>query len=208
MARYLIGCYSGWKYHERRKLCLATWFKDAAALNIDVVFVMAEPTIQQAERFGNIVVLPCKDTYRDLPERTKLFCGWAVSQSGWTHLMKVDDDTYVAIARLASYEPITQCVSGLTRRNYGLNGGSGYILDIEAALIVSSYLTPELCKKERITDEDRLAGIALRNCGIIPAYDRRFVGSGPIRPRSGNNIITTHRMLDDWLSIHSEVGLR
>ena len=209
MAKYLVGCFSGWGYEKRRQLCLTTWFRDAQFLGIDVVFVMAEPRIKAPERYDKLLVLPCLDTYKDLPARTRWFCIWASGQQGWTHLIKLDDDTYMSSTRIAIYEPSGKCV-GCRNGNGKLSGGAGYILDRDATAIVATHLTRELGIKHHTNAEDVLAAIALKNEGITPTFDKRFVGRGSAtnRPCRDNNIITTHRISDNlWHRTHEDVGL-
>ena len=81
MTQILIGALSGWKYHERRQRCLATWMADAEAVGIDCVFLLGCPTATQPERIGpHALVCPCPDDYQSLSQRTLWFCRWALGE--------------------------------------------------------------------------------------------------------------------------------
>ena len=107
MTRILIGALSGWKYHERRQCCLSTWMGDADRLGTYSFFLLGCPTAARPEQIGlHAVALPCPDDYPSLPRRTLWFCRWACEPQypDWDYLFKCDDDTYVSMPRLLSYD--------------------------------------------------------------------------------------------------------
>ena len=205
MPKYLIGCFSGWKYDRRRELCYTTWFRDAARCGVDRVFVMGVG-VPKPERYDDFLFLPCEDNYATLPQRTALFCKWALTVPDWTHLVKLDDDTFVSIPRLALYTPTGKYVGSPVKFQVPYaQGGAGYIIDRDATQIISRYLT-----RERGA-EDKHAGIALKEHGISLTVEKRLIafGSDKMRPRVDNNFITAHRISGDiWTRAYIETGMK
>ena len=192
--RYLIGALSGWAYADRRQLCLETWFPDAAACGIDAVFLLGEPAVKGPDRNGPLLILPCPDAYRTLPQRTWHFVRWAMERDDWDYLLKCDDDTYVSASRLAAYDPQGCDYIGAEWRpgaGYG-SGGAGYLLSRRAAEIVAAKMLAPLGA------EDQLVGLRMREHGIPLTIDPRFVpwGSEERRPTLGNDLITAHKFAD------------
>jgi hypothetical protein len=198
--RYLIGALSGWAYADRRKLCLETWFPDAAACGMDAVFLLGEPAVLKPERHGPLLILPCPDAYRTLPQRTWQFVRWALARDDWDYLFKCDDDTYVSASRLAAYDPQGRDYIGAEWRpnaGYG-SGGAGYLLSRRAAEIVAGKTLAPLGA------EDQLVGMRMRENGIPLTIDPRFVpwGSEERRPRADNDLITAHKFGDSLKARH------
>ncbi len=212
MPRILIGALSAWKYHERRRRCLATWMRDADALGVPAVFLLGCPTAVAPEQIGaHALVLPCPDDYASLPQRTMWFCRWATQVLGtqyqWDYLFKCDDDTYISIPRLLAFDPAGRDYIGAEWRpgvGYG-SGGAGYSLSRRAAAIVAERLAPHPTGAE-----DLLVGRVLRAAGIELSIDSRFVpfGSSDRRPRADNDLITLHAAPEELiLASHAETGL-
>ena len=198
--RYLIGALSGWAYADRRQLCLETWFPDAAACGMDAVFLLGEPAVKGPDRCGPLLVLPCPDAYRTLPQRTWQFVRWALDRDDWDYLLKCDDDTYVAVARLAAYDPQGCDYIGAEWKpgaSYG-SGGAGYLLSRRAAEIVAGKMLAPLGA------EDQLVGLRMRENGIPLTIDPRFVpwGSDERRPTPDNDLITAHKFADSLKARH------
>lgn len=143
-----------------------------------------------------------------MPQRTRQFCRWALESQQFDYLFKCDDDTYVAVDRLAA---IDLCGRDYVGRDLGgwASGGAGYFLSRRAAEIVASELTAET------GDEDCAVADVLRTHGITVADDPRFLpwpGSGEF-PRAANRTITAHGInTGTWREIHAAVhgpgGLR
>jgi hypothetical protein len=212
MTRILIGALSGWKHHERRGRCLATWMADGDAMGVRSVFLLGCPTAEAAEEIGcHHLVLPCPDDYASLPQRTRLFCQWALSteysalSTHWDYLFKCDDDTYVSIPRLLAYDLAGRDYVGAEWRPgaaYG-SGGAGYFLSRKAAATVADRLTMPSGA------EDLLVGQVLRAAGIPLSIEPRFVpfGSAARRPARSNDLITCHAGPAAWQFSHAETGL-
>ena len=213
MTRILIGALSGWKYRERRARCLATWMADGDSMGVRSVFLLGCPTEAAAEEIGcHHLALPCPDDYASLPQRTRLFCHWATGAGSreqgaknWDYLFKCDDDTYVSIPRLLTYDLAGRDYVGAEWRPgvaYG-SGGAGYFLSRKAAAIVADRLTMPTGA------EDLLVGHVLRAAGIPLSIEPRFVpfGSADRRPARTNDLITCHACPAAWQLSHAEMGL-
>jgi hypothetical protein len=221
----LIGALSGWKYHERRECCLATWMADADRLGLRSLFLLGCPTAAQPELIGrHALACPCPDDYPSLPQRTLWFCRWALSAQysvpatensvlgtdncvlgtqhsvpspPWDYLFKCDDDTYVSIPRLVAYAE-----NELHGRDYvgaewrpGAGYGSG-----GAGYFLSRKAAAIL---------DMLVGQILRAAGLPLSIEPRLIpfGSMEHRPRQGNDRLTVHGVkADAFLAAHRETG--
>jgi hypothetical protein len=230
MPRILIGALSGWKYHERRQRCLATWMQDADTIGWRSMFLLGCPTAAKPELIGpHALACPCLDDYPSLPQRTLWFCRWALSNEcsvpgsdncvlctgysvlapAWDYLFKCDDDTYVSIPRLAAYAEnklAGQDYVGAEWRQgagYG-SGGAGYFLSRKAAGIVAERLV------QATGPEDLLVGQILRAAGLPLAIEPRLIpfGSMERRPRADNDLLSVHGVeADAFLASHAETGM-
>jgi hypothetical protein len=145
-----------------------------------------------------LLVLPCPNTYPALPQRTRLFCRWALDSGGeWDYLLKCDSDTWVHVGRLLAYCERLSADGGCDyvgaewRPAAGYaSGGGGYLLSRRAAAVVAEKLT------HATGAEDLLAGQVLRQNGIPFSIEPRFVpfGSMERRPKRTNDLITTHKV--------------
>jgi len=188
--RILIGALSAHAYSDRRGNCLATWIPAAAQLGMESFFLLGDPSLSHPNQIGRELWLPVPDDYDHLPQKTRAFCQSALNRSGWDYLFKCDDDTAIAVSRLAAYEAHGRDYIGAEWRagvNYG-SGGAGYLLSRRAAEVVAEKLT------FRIGAEDLLVGTVLREAGIRLSIERRFVPWGNMdhRPQPGNDLITAH----------------
>ena len=226
MSRILIGALSGWKYHERRRRCLATWMADADAAGIEAVFLLGCPTAAQPEQIGpHALACPartiirvfrsepcgsaaghwkqgagCKEQGADFSPRP-----YSTSALGWDYLFKCDDDTYVSIPRLLAYDlaaAITWAPNG-SRAWATAAAGPDISLSRRAAELVAERLT------QATGAEDLLVGQVLRAAGIALSIEPRLVpfGSMEHRPRRDNDLITLHGAeADAFLAAHAETG--
>lgn len=208
MPKLLIGALSGWKYRTRRQQCLTSWMADGDRVGIRSVFLMGCGTAEFPEQVGpHTLVLPCPDDYPSLTQRTRWFCRWALSQDGWDYLLKLDDDTYVSIPRIAAYDYKDRPYIGAEWKrgvHYG-SGGAGYLLSRAAAAIVAEKLT------DPTGNEDLVVGRILKDAGVPFSIDKRFVpfGNPNRRPRADNDKITAHRVDPmTFLLAHEETGLK
>jgi hypothetical protein len=233
MAQILIGALSGWKHHERRERCLATWMADAAKVGVEAVFLLGCPALAAPELIApHHLCLPCADDYPSLPQRTLWFCRWALGERrkveggrrkdeippsafhlspffDWDYLFKCDDDTYISIPRLLAF-----CDMDLGGRDYvgaewrpGVgygSGGAGYFLSRKAAGLVAQRL------EQATGAEDLLVGRLLRAAGVEFSIEPRLVpfGSMEHRPKRENDLITLHGVqAGAFLAAHAETGL-
>jgi len=188
----LIGALSGWRHHERRARCLATWMADAEALCTRAVFLLGCAAAAVPELVGpHYLCLPCPDNYDSLPQRTLWFCRWALERDDWDYLFKCDDDTYVSVPRLLAYDLAGRDYVGAEWKpgvGYG-SGGGGYFLSRRAVAIVA-------CRLESFPAgaEDLLVGRVLCEAGIALSIEPRLVPFGSLerRPRRENGLITLH----------------
>ncbi len=208
MTRILIGALSGWKYHERRQRCLATWMADADQVDVRSVFLLGCPTATVPEELGwHYLALPCPDDYPSLPQRTLWFCRWALKRDDWDYLFKCDDDTYVSIPRLLAYDCAGRSYLGAEWKrgvNYG-SGGAGYLIDRRSAEIIAGQSVPTNGA------EDVWVGRVLRAAGIWLSIEPRLIpfGSMARRPKRENNLLTLHAAEPDaFMAAHAETGLR
>jgi len=163
---------------------------------MDAVFLLgAGEAVAAPVRIDDLLLLPCPDGYDALPQRTRAFCEWALARGDWDYLFKCDDDTYVAIDRLAGFNPGRADYLGAewTPGVEYASGGAGYLLSRRAAQIVAANLTAQTGA------EDQLVGSVLRDAGVPFRKDDRFIAYGDRqrRPRPDNRMITTHAVSRD-----------
>jgi hypothetical protein len=128
-----------------------------------------------------------------------------VRQPGWDYVLKCDDDTYVAAARLAAYDPGGHDYLGAEWRpgvDYG-SGGAGYLLSRRAAQTVTQS------PMHHLGAEDLLVGQVLRAAGVKLTIEPRLIpwGTEEKRPKAGNDLITAHKFGPElWAKTHEEVS--
>ncbi len=212
MNRILIGALSAQGYADRRANCLDTWMQFARSpgrshlRGINGVFLVGEPGRILAAREDRILYLPVPDDYPHLPMKTRAFCQWALTQPDWDYLFKCDDDTAIAITRLATYDTDGRDYIGAEWQpgvDYG-SGGAGYLLSRRAAEIVAERMTLQM------GNEDQEAGNVLRRAGIRLSIEPRFIPWGNMekRPRPDNDLITAHAVgREVFEAVHREVDV-
>jgi hypothetical protein len=233
--KIIVGALQAVDHFARLVLCRETWIADATRLGVDCVFLIgagADRAIDRPIRSGDLLLLPCPNEYRTLPQRTRWFCRWALEGgegwgagdgARWNYLFKCDSDTYVSVPRLvaccerlaagpASPGAVGSRLSPAPSDYIGAewkpgvgyaSGGGGYLLSRKAAAIVAQKLDPPTGA------EDLLVGQVLRHNGIRFEIDRRFApfGSMEQRPRPDNDLITAHKVgADVWRRCQQELG--
>jgi hypothetical protein len=200
--RYLIGIFSAFSYEHRRNICRKTWIKKH--LDIDLIFIIGNPTIYIPKRNNDILILPCSDKYYRLPQKIKGFCQWALENKNWDYLFKADDDTFIVLDRLINYIPIGDyigCEPGGQWKGYA-SGGAGYILSHKSAKIIS--------EKFNYTKgaEDFLVGKTLYEHGIKFIQDNKFhpyIHNELDYPNNDNDIISCHIGNNEQLQRQKEI---
>jgi hypothetical protein len=155
MSQYnlIVGVLSCEKTTDRRNACRVTWVKDLNSLGIRCYFLVGNP--EQDEEFiikDDVLYLKCPDTYKHLPQKTHLFCKWAMSQE-FDYLLKCDDDSYVYANTLNNYTLAYDYIGTFSAGHYF--SGAGYFLSRKAAAIIASEMT------EKEGAEDKLCGYHL-----------------------------------------------
>ena len=206
-------------YQNRRERCLATWLPVLESAGIEVIFLVgigtnsefAEPILVETGdhgRIGTELQIPCADDYDSLPQKTAVFCQWALKNREFNHLFKCDDDTYIVPRRLIKYD-----LTGIQYLGYEwetgeskigstgervtfsyASGGAGYFLDKEAAKVIADAM------EETSGIEDMLVGEYLHRAGIQLLAEPNLVAysSSSHRPNPSNNHITGHAYDEQW----------
>lgn len=206
--RLLIGALSAQAYHDRRERCRGTWMADLRRHpGLDAVFLLGSQ-VEAPQRNGDELHLPCPDAYATLPQRTREFCKWALDHADFDYLFKCDDDTYIAVDRLAAVDLEGRDYVGRDLGGWA-SGGAGYFLSRRAAGIVAEELTAETGY------EDRCVADVLRPHGITVVDDPRLLPwppSGEL-PSAANRTMTAHAIDGDTIrsvheAVHGSVGFR
>ncbi|MEM0937174.1 MAG: glycosyltransferase family 2 protein [Pseudomonadota bacterium] len=89
----LVVIYSCKPYLETRINALRDWWlKDLEAWGISYVVVVGDG---DGRREGDVVHLDVSDSYESLPHKTLAMTEWALSQTGYSHIYKIDDDCFM-----------------------------------------------------------------------------------------------------------------
>lgn len=187
-AKLIIGVLTAAKFEARRAGVMATWGRDAVAHHdVDLVFLIGDPSLKMPRREGQLLYLPIPDDYDSLPQKTRWFCLWALAHGGaWNRLFKCDDDTYVRVERLLAggwNEHIVGCKDG---NGDHFHGGAGYLISREAALSVAARLTAEKGLEDWKARDAAYAG------GMWFEHDDRFCFNKDRQPGPANEQITCH----------------
>lgn len=221
MPRILIGALTGRNHGRRRDACRASWFADVRRYdNLDAVFLVGGgDAIKQPTRIDDLLMLPCPDEYDTLPQRTNWFCRWALARDDWDYLFKCDDDTFVAVDRLANFQPAGEYVGAEWQDGvrYG-SGGAGYLISRRCVELVAEHMHDQPGPEEKsgfppfpnaLGSEDLIVGDVLTRYGIKLVIDRRFIPyhDQAEPPAEWNDTITTHGLPPDhFASLHAGVS--
>ena len=142
------------------------------------------------------IALDVGDSYDDLPAKTKAICAYAL-EHGYDYVVKIDDDVYLSLERLAAAVPIGADYCGRVRLpSSGLPApycsGFCYWLSRRAMKVL---VDSKLFFQTRA--EDVITGNTLLQAGIHPKDDPRYnivmskrsARTGTEGPRRGNEII-------------------
>lgn len=195
--KLLIGVLTAKKLKFRRQAVWDTWGKEAILLpGVDLVFVIGDPELKIPKRDGSFLYVPCPDTYKALPKKTRWLCLWTIGCTDADYLFKCDDDTYCRPDRLVTAlltDPRWEAVGGaVARRNridrFCFHGGAGYILHRRAMMAVGAYLTLQE------GSEDYSVGAVLKENGLNVLNEGRLNFNKQYYPTPENNFITTHNL--------------
>lgn len=186
--RALIGITASHRTGARREIQRSTWLPLLPA-RFDYRYFQGEPR-QTTE--PDIISLPVPDLYADLTLKTLSMIRYAY-ESGYTHIFKCDDDTFIVPDRLITPD----CdYTGHCRKNPPHNdgvdychGGRGYWLSRKAmkavlAAPVSLFASGKI--------EDGAVAHALKLAGILPVHDERYTAEPHTTPTADNDAITCH----------------
>src|SRR4051812_42369770 len=68
MTKLLIGVLAARCHESRRRGVVNTWGRDVSVnSDIDLVFLIGDPSLQMPRRADNILYVPCPDNYDSLP---------------------------------------------------------------------------------------------------------------------------------------------
>lgn len=179
----VIGVLTAKDYESRREACRDTWAGNLPS-NVELVFLLGDPTANLPYRKGDTLYCPCPDDYPSLPQKTRWFCLWALANHNVNYLFKCDDDTYLAIDRLLESLPAQDYV-GYDIQGYA-SGGAGYLLSRQAALLIAAHM------QHKSGPEDLIAGKLLKEAGISFSPDARYHAWNNRCPRPDNDAISCH----------------
>lgn len=176
-----------------------TWGKGLNDIGIQYRFLLGAQKIQNPRQYekSDVLILPCPDDYRSLPQKTYNACKWIIANQPQTkHLFKCDDDTFIHPQRLKNFS-INGDYIGVGVGDGTASGGGGYLLSYRAVSIVAKEL------KFRTGPEDVLVARTLKRRGIhlvdCRLFDHAVPPNKPIIPTKENNQITTHYVKPDQM---------
>jgi len=207
MTKIVIGLLSCDKYEARADLCRKTWIKHAKDVDIPVYFLRGGA--KEFRQQGDVLYFPVPTSYETLPQRTRAFAEWFLKNTDADVAFKADDDTFISVERLASYENLDKPLFGNAPGgpyNSWISGGAGYGLSRCAAEIIAAHMTVS------IGAEDLYVTRTLRQHGIQPYFEqpRKFISWGADKPdripQKGNNIISTHQIPTElWWRVYRDM---
>lgn len=121
----------------------ASWGRVAVSLGIDVRFFVGGEDVSNSLRPDEVWV-PVRDSYYNLPHKTKAAVQWFLAQEHshlfkkYTHFFKADNDTFVHPQRLLDCGFEDADYYGTPVSNIYMNGGPGYFLNRKAAEIIAA----------------------------------------------------------------------
>lgn len=196
--RPLIAIVSCQRYRERRDASRRTWLR-AVTPEAYAFFMGGETAPVREPCETDCVYLGCGDGYQDLTFKVRAIVRWALER-GFSHLFKVDDDTYIDPWKLlaSGFEQHDYC--GWTRGRRYCHGGAGYWLSRRAMELIAT--DPEPAPDPA---EDVYIGKLLQAHGVAMVQDKRYLPQGP-RPARADAVITMHKLSPvEMLAFHREL---
>jgi cellulose synthase/poly-beta-1,6-N-acetylglucosamine synthase-like glycosyltransferase len=81
--------------HSRVPALRDGWLRQLRDLGVPYVFVVGDGPAGEARLDGDVLTLDAPDNYEGLPQKTLAAIRWAHAQTGFAHMMKMDDDCFV-----------------------------------------------------------------------------------------------------------------
>jgi hypothetical protein len=194
--RIIVGVLTRNEITARREACLATWVRRLdESPDVTVVFLVGSE-VDTPRLEGNVLHLPCRDDYDSLIYKVREFCRWALSQQ-FDYVFKCDDDTFVVVDRLLSFDPGGHDYIGIDPVDHVnpkfASGGAGYWLSRRAVETVAGMDVETTIRESSTNGEDYCVYWVLKDrfqfvndlCFQAWRQAHRF-------PRSSNEIITVH----------------
>lgn len=195
----LVGICSCHAARERREACRETWLSSIPE-EIACKFFLGNKTKDAAsspedekcpsEDFSDVVELDVNDSYSFLPAKGIAFYKYALQHYDFDWLFKCDDDTYVALERLASvcregYDMIGDI--SVAKRG-APSGGAGYLMSRQ---LVEQFVAHE-SEISKTGAEDVIFGCTARALGARMCADERLnLGNTP-SPMQNNELVSCH----------------
>ena len=185
--RILVGICTCAAHAERREAVRDTWLRHIPD-GIRCLFFMGNTPDASAPE-PDTVALPVNDNYKHLPQKTFAFLCHALENEEFDWLFKCDDDTYVALDRLASIiHPDCDLIGDhLLRKRNAPSGGAGYML--------SRQMVEKIVKEGTIPPtgaEDIIIGQQAIKLGARPHSTERLYLSNKRYPLPDNDMVTAH----------------
>ncbi len=191
--KLIIGILSCEAYATKRRAIRATWLSQPLPRGVLALFLVGRPGLQPRID-GDLLYLNCSDTYEGTPYKTCAFIQYCLDHWRFDHLFKCDDDTFVAMDNLLSYDVsqkdyvgaftgsrdsfnrtwhFGKCTDPAAEVPYNgpwvapyASGGMGYFLSYAAARVVVAKASPA---KEIY--EDKMVGDILHTYGFKASND-------------------------------------
>jgi Galactosyltransferase len=93
--KVIVGIISCSKNIDKIAAIRATWVKDLEKYNIPYYFIIGDPSINDYKIVGDILYVPCADSYESLLQKVCCFYKYVVGHTAYDHVYKVDDDCFV-----------------------------------------------------------------------------------------------------------------
>ena len=177
--KVIVGVLSGKKLHERRGACRDTWCRDLNSNNIEYYFLIGDPELDvQFKVDGDILYLRCPDEYKSLPQKTHLFCKWAIENKQFEYLLKCDDDSFIYVDNLLQYSTSEDYVGTWSAGKYF--SGAGYLLSTKAARIIATSLLDKEGAEDKLVGQylDEVEDVSWRKETRIKGWGNNLIMNG------------------------------
>ena len=196
-----------------------TWLKLIPA-HVQVLFVFGRPG-RPSSLEGDQLYLDCKEAYEHLPQKAHLFFKYCEDNLDFDHILKIDDDTYVDVAKFLSFDNEGSDYTGLflgmgddesvtrtwhfgkcTDKSYEVPyegpficewaRGGGYLVSRNAVRIL---IEKTATSYSRHIFEDMMVGEALTLDERIKTLNVHYVQMGILNPISPPNMRYIHQLI-------------